>query len=201
MHNPHYPSSWALPRGVDQGVPPSPRRRRDDRRSTTHASCARGRGTSRPTGPRQHSGPAGRCRRQRPCPRRRNASTRPGHGRRKRRRRSGPCWAPGHLGTVELGSDTPRSLPLAKPVRADDWCMARLGRRPVPSGPNSDTAGTWNLTVRMPASFKEHVTARGAQQGLSCSDVIANAVAQVLDLAPVMTPRNVDEDQGELLAS
>ncbi len=107
----------------------------------------------------------------------------------------------GHLGTVELGSDTPRSLPLAKPVRADDRCMARLGRRPVPSGPNSDTAGTWNLTVRMPASFKEHVTARGAQQGLSCSDVIANAVAQVLDLAPVMTPRNVDEDQGELLAS
>ncbi len=53
----------------------------------------------------------------------------------------------------------------------------------------------------MPASFKEHVTARGVQQGLSCSDVIANAVAQVLDLAPVMTPRNVDEDQGELLAS
>jgi len=55
--------------------------------------------------------------------------------------------------------------------------------------------------VTMPAAFRHEIRAKAAEQGLSCSDVVANAVAEMLGREQVMAPRNVAGDQGELLAS
>lgn len=106
----------------------------------------------------------------------------------------------GHVDTVGAAANIPARLTLLESVHADDRQMARLGRRPSMTAPQPASSGTWSLTVRMPIGFKDHVSAAAADQGLSCSDVIANAIAAELDLPQVMAPR-ASADQAELLAS
>lgn len=106
----------------------------------------------------------------------------------------------GHLRTLEGGSDTPAWLPNRQPVSAEDDAMARLGPRPG-STAKKYPDGSWSTTVTMPAAFRHEIRAKAAEQGLSCSDVVANAVAEMLGREQVMAPRNVAGDQGELLAS
>jgi len=57
----------------------------------------------------------------------------------------------------------------------------------------------WAILTRLPAREEELVRARAAEQGLSYSDVIANAVAVGVGRPPIHEPRHDSQDQ--LLAS
>ncbi len=75
--------------------------------------------------------------------------------------------------------------------------MARPGTRPgTPTGPS------WSITTRMPRGLEVLVRSRSDEQGLSYSDVIANAVAESFGRPAVIEPRGVETDgQEQLLAS
>ncbi len=82
--------------------------------------------------------------------------------------------------------------------------MARVGTRPGGSGQKPNPRGTsWSVTTRVPRELEALVRGRAAAQGLSFSDVIANAIAVSFDRELVIKPRHdqLDGDQEHLLAS
>jgi len=59
----------------------------------------------------------------------------------------------------------------------------------------------WAILTRLPAREEELIRTRATEQGLSYSDVIANAVAVGLGHPPIHEPRYSADDQDQLLAS
>jgi len=110
---------------------------------------------------------------------------------------------PVQIKTVRQLPDTPRSIRGCESILGDDLRMARLGARPGGTGNKPAPIGTWSLTTRLPRDLESLIRHRAAEQNLSCSDVVANAVAASFDRALVMAPRpdNPLDQQDELLAS
>ncbi len=92
----------------------------------------------------------------------------------------------GHGANVGLRSDTPPQItdPAIRYGQAVRMARQRKG---------------WAILTRLPAREEELVRARAAEQGLSYSDVIANAVAVGVGRPPIHEPRHDLQDQ--LLAS
>jgi len=61
----------------------------------------------------------------------------------------------------------------------------------------------WSVKTRVPRELEALVRGRASAQGLSFSDVTANAIAVSFDREPVIEPRHdqLDDDQEHLLAS
>lgn len=78
-----------------------------------------------------------------------------------------------------------------------------MGTRPGGFGQKPNPRGTsWSVTTRVPREFEALVRGRAAAQGLSFSDVIANAIAASFERPLVIEPRPAEhDDQDELLAS
>jgi len=106
-------------------------------------------------------------------------------------------------GTGKLAADTPGNVHGLDSTLGHDLFMARVGTRPGGFGRKPNPTGTsWSVTTRMPRELEGLVRERAAAQGLSFSDVIANAIAASFERPPVIEPRPAEHDgQNELLAS